>query len=112
MGYRILDFSGKPGRLTETIGVTKRKAMTFNRVMSAKLGIKPGSKIVAAVTDGGFLALRIEGKDSPRGRVLRKNGNTYALHCVELMDNIPAGRYHVTSGDVGFWITDIKYEEK
>ena len=112
MGYRILDLSGRPSRLTETIGVTKGKSMAFNRAMSAKLGITPSSKIVAAVTDGGFLALRIEGKDAPLGRALHKNGNTYSFSCVKLMRNIPSGRYRVTGRDGDFWITDIKYEEK
>ncbi len=112
MGYRILDLSGRPSRLTETIGVTKGKSMGFNRAMSAKLGITPGSKIAAAVTDDGFLALRIEGKDAPLGRALHKNGNTYSFSCVKLMRNIPSGRYRVTGKDGDFWITDIRYEEK
>lgn len=100
-------------RLTETIGVD-RKSISFNRIICAKMGIVPDSKIALLVSDRGFLAINVLGKDSPTGFGLRRYGNkcgTLKLHSAQLVGHIAPGRYRITGKDGAFWLTDIKWEE-
>jgi len=113
MGYRTLDLSRGSSRLTETIGVTD-KVVSFNRAVSAKMGITPESKVSVLVDDNDFLAIAVLDKDSPTGRRLcgqAKNGTRF-LVCTKLIKCLTPGRYHITGRDGAFWLTDIKYEEK
>ncbi len=111
MGYRILDISREPSRLTETIGVSD-KTIVFNKKMAAMLGLKKGDKAAFAVNDEGFLAFRIEGKNAPLGRTLRVSYGAFSFHCAKLTRHVAHGRYRVTGKDGDFWLTDIKYSEE
>ncbi len=111
MGYRTLDLTKRPSRLTETIGVT-RKVMSFNRTVAAKMGITHESKVSVLVDDNGFLAIAVLDKDSPTGkRLCMKNGSRF-LVCAKLIRCLTPGRYHITGRDGAFWLTDIRYNEQ
>lgn len=111
MGYRILDLSKRPSRLTEAIGVSG-KAVRFNSLIRRKMGITKESKLAFLVSDDGFLAINVLGKDSPTGKALSTTGSAFIFHSAKLMKSIAPGRYHITGRDGAFWLTDIKYEEK
>ncbi len=108
MGYRILDLTKTPSKLTETIGVSER-GIHFNSLIRQKMGITKESKLAFLVSDDGFLAINVLGKDSPTGKALCTTGNTFALHSAKLVKSIAPGRYHITGRDGAFWLTDIRY---
>lgn len=108
MGYRILDLTKTPSKLTETIGVSG-KGIHFNSLIRQRMGITKESKLAFLVNDDGFLAINVLGKDSPTGKTLSAAGNTFALHSTKLVKSIAPGRYHITGRDGAFWLTDIRY---
>jgi len=112
--YRTLNLEPRASRLTETIGVDRR-SISFNKAICAKMGIGPDNKLAFLVSDRGFLAINVLGKDSPTGSKLKRYGSkcgTLRLHSAQLIGHIAPGRYRIIGKDGAFWLTDIKYRDE
>lgn len=109
-----MNLEPKASRLTETIGVSRRD-ISFNKVICAKMGISPDSKLAILVSDRGFLAINVLGKDSPTGSRPKRYGDrcgTLRLHSAQFARHTTPGRYRITGRDGAFWLTDIRWEEE
>ncbi len=82
-------------------------------MIRGKMGFTSAHKLVFAVSDDGFLAINVCGKNDPTGIApfVPHAYSTYYIYRKQLLRHLTPGRYHITGRDGAFLITDIKYNE-